>query len=404
VPETSVQKSRAIPWKEAREIVRTRTAERWKSPAREYIPIAESSGRVLASDVLADRDYPPLDRTARDGFAVRSSDMPGRVRVIGEVRAGDLFSRSVGPGEAVEIMTGAPVPDGADTIVMIEHVRRDGEYIEFHGEAPPGQFINFRGGEAPEGATVLSTGTKIGFPEVGMLAAVGSASVPVFARPHVAIVATGDELVEPGEYAEPYQIRNSNAYSLAAQVRNAGGIPEMLGVARDSERATREAIESGLDADLLLLSGGVSAGKYDYVEAVLKELGAEIWFDRVAIQPGQPLVFGRTRETPFFGLPGNPASTMVTFEIFARLALEMLAGQPPHELTVTHARLTTDFSHRGSLTRFLPARVSPAGELTPIGWTGSSDIAALTRANAFLIAAAEKPEWKEGEWMPVILR
>ena len=404
VAQTSTQTGRAVPWMEARTIVIDRVSREAARPSVERVDLSNADGRVLAEDVAADRDYPPLDRTARDGFAVRSADVPGRFRVIGEVRAGDQFSGSVGSGQAVEIMTGAPIPDGADTIIMVEHVRRDGEFVEFTGDAPAGQFINERGGEAPAGRVVLRSGTRIGIAEIAMLAAVGRPTVQVFKRPRVAIIATGDELVEPGEAVAPHQIRNSNAWSLAAQVTRAGGVPEMLGIARDTEEATRPLIERGLESDLLLLSGGVSAGKYDVVETVLGSLRAEVWFDRVAIQPGQPLVFGQARGTFFFGLPGNPASTMVTFEIFARTALEMLGGQPPRGPVRTYARLKAPFRHRGTLTRFLPAWVSPEGEMIPISWTGSSDIASLTRANALLVADAEKPEWQPGEWMPVILR
>ncbi len=374
-----------------------------RKPASLPIDLEAADGRVLAQDVYADRDYPTLDRSARDGFAVRSADMPGRVRVTGEVRAGESFSGSVQPGEAVEVMTGAPVPAGADTIVMVEHVERDGDFITYRADAPLGQFINQRGGESPAGSLLLSAGVRLGFPEIGLLAAVGCAHPEVFAQPHVSIIATGDELVAPDQHPEPHQIRNSNAYSLASQVRRAGGIPKILAVARDDEAETRDLIEAGLQADLLLLSGGVSAGKYDVVEGALRSLGAQFFFDRVAIQPGQPLVFGRARERFFFGLPGNPASTMVTFELFARTALEMLGGQPAREPVFLEATLTRNFRHRPGLTRFLPASVSPAGELTPIAWTGSSDIAAMTRANAWMMIDPDRAEWTVGDKLPVIL-
>ena len=359
-------------------------------------------GRVLAQPVVADRDYPTLDRSARDGFAVRSSDVPGRLRVIGEVRAGDRFGGTVQRGEAVEIMTGAPVPDGADTIVMVEHVQRDGASIQFDRGSPAGQFINYRGGEAAAGAVLLPAGSRVGYTEVALLAAVGVSSVRVFRQPRVAVLATGDELVSPKKKPAEHQIRNSNAYSLAAQVERAGGIPEILGIARDDEEVTRGLIDRGLASDLLLLSGGVSAGKFDVVEAALRALGAHFFFDRVAIQPGQPLVFGSARERFFFGLPGNPASTMVTFEIFARTAVEVLAGQTAREPVFYEARLTRDYSHRPGLTRFLPAIVSPDGGLTPVPWTGSSDIAALTRANVFMVVNAEQKEWRAGDLMPVL--
>jgi molybdopterin molybdotransferase len=358
----------------------------------------------LACDVFADRPYPTLDRTARDGFAVRSEDMPGRVRVIGEVRAGQRFEGAVRPGEAVEIMTGAPVPEGADAIVMVEHVRREGDSIVFDETVPRGQFINFRGGEARRGALMLGAGTRIGYCEVALLASVGVAAVPVFAQRQVAIVTTGDELVTPDQTPLPHQIRNSNGYSLMAQVCRAGGLPELLGVARDDLGETQAVIDRGLAADLLLISGGVSAGKYDVVEQALRSFDATIFFDRVAIQPGQPLVFGWARGCFFFGLPGNPASTVVTFELFARTALEMLSGCPPREPVFSMARLIKSYRHKPGLRRFLPALVSGGGELTPIGWTGSSDIASLTRANAFMVVDPERAEWKAGEYMPVLFK
>jgi molybdopterin molybdotransferase len=395
--------SPALSYRDARAVV-VREVCRARPHPTEAVPLEEAAGRVLGTDVLADRDYPTLDRTARDGFAVRSADMPGRVRVVGEVRAGGRYSGAVGCGEAVEIMTGAPIPEGADAVVMVEHVTRDGDYVVYGGDAPRGQFVNYRAGEAKAGSVLLRAGTRIGYAEIALLASVGNVPVTVYAQPRIAILATGDELVGPEEKPAAHQIRNSNVYSLAAQVKRAGGIPEILGVARDEEEETRGLIDRGLASDLLLLSGGVSAGKYDVVEQALRSLGAEFFFTRVAIQPGQPLVFGKARDRFFFGLPGNPASTMVTFELFARTAVEALGGQAAQEPVFTESRLTRDYRHRPGLMRFLPALVSAGGELTPIAWTGSSDIAALTRANAFMVVDAERSEWKAGERMPVLLK
>ena len=394
--------NKAIPFLEARHIVTRELTSARILLAIETVALDAADGRVLASDIHADRDYPTLDRTARDGFAVRSEDMPGRARVIGEVRAGERFEGRVGAGEAVEIMTGASVPDGADTIVMVEHVRRDGEFIVYGDAAPVGQFINYQGGETAAGNLLLAAGTRLGYTEIGLLAAVGCSRPAVFCKPRVAILATGDELVTPESVPEAHQIRNSNAYSLAAQVKRAGGIPEILGIARDSEAETRGLIDRGLASDLLLISGGVSAGKYDVVELALQSLEAQFFFDRVAIQPGQPLVFGRAKSRFFFGLPGNPASTMVTFELFARNALEILCGQSPQDPVFLEARLTQNFSHRPGLTRFLPAFVAASGDLTPIPWTGSSDIAALARANAFMVVDPQCTEWQAGDRMPVL--
>jgi len=267
------------------------------------------------------------------------------------------------------------------------------------------QFVNPRGCEAAAHEVVLKRGKRLDYTDVAMLATFGRGAVSVYRKPLVALIATGDEIVEVNEAPQDFQIRNSNIYSLAAQVNRAGGAPQILPVARDTEAHTRELIERGLAADLLLLSGGVSAGKYDVVEKVLAGLGALFYFDRVSIQPGQPLVFGRAREKFFFGLPGNPASTMVTFEIFARAALELLSGQEEVSLHMPFARLTREFRHKTGLTRFLPARVSPDGtEVTPLPWSGSGDVAALTRANAYLVADATRAEYPQGELIQVLLK
>jgi molybdopterin molybdotransferase len=267
------------------------------------------------------------------------------------------------------------------------------------------QFINARGCEAAAGQTVLHAGKRLDFTDIAMLATFGRPKVHVYRKPRIAIIPTGDEIVEVDQTPADFQIRNSNAWSLAAQVARAGGVPEVLGVARDTVGHTRELIEHGLKFDLLLLSGGVSAGKYDVVEPVLAALGAEFFFDRVLIQPGQPLVFGRAGGTFFFGLPGNPSSTMVTFEIFARAAQELLAGQVETPLPMPLARLTRDFRHRPGLTRFLPARLSESGdEVTPVEWHGSGDVPALTRANAWLVADPDRPDYTRGELIRILLK
>ena len=372
--------------------------------ATEMVAMCDAAGRVLAESIVADRDYPPFDRSARDGFAVRSADVPGELRVIGEVRAGTVFSGAIGTGEAVEIMTGAPLPEGADAVVMVEHTRREGDRVIIERGAKPQENFNPRGTEALRGAVVLNAGTRIGFAQAAVMAMVGCERVAVHRQPRVAIVPTGDEIVERGETPREFQIRNSNAWSLAVQARRAGAIPEMLPIARDNYESTREQIERGLEADLLLLSGGVSAGKYDIVERVLADLGARFFFDRVLIQPGQPLVFGAVREKFFFGLPGNPVSTMVTFELFARAAIDKMNGIAEPALPLTRAKLTHEFRHKTGLTRFLPARLSANGAtVTPQPWQGSGDAITLARANAFLVAEPDREAWAAGEDIRVML-
>lgn len=392
-----------LTFSQARETVLRTVRQARTLPSPESVSLSDAAGRILAQPIAADRDSPALSRSVRDGFAVRAIDLPGQFDVIGEVRAGESFHGAVGPRQAVEIMTGAPIPDGADAVVMVEHTRREGTRVSTDHSGEPGQFINPRGCEAAAGTIVLHPGKRLDYTDIAMLAAFGYDRVDVFHRPNVAIIPTGDEIVEVHESPQAFQIRNSNTYSLAAQVTRAGGSPWILPVARDTFAHTRESIAHGLQSDLVLLSGGVSAGKYDVVEEALASFGAEFFFDRVLIQPGQPLVFGRASSKFFFGLPGNPSSTMVTFEIFARAALELLAGQDDPPLHTPLARLTCDFRHRPGLTRFLPARLSDDGtEVTPIEWHGSGDVPALTRANAYLVADPDRPEYLRGELIRVL--
>lgn len=372
----------------------------------EPVALGDAAGRVTAEDVTADRDYPPFPRSARDGFAVRAADLPGELRVIGEVRAGERYAGALEKGQAIEIMTGAPLPDGADAVVMIEHTTREGDLVRIDRTAKPGDNFNPQGGEARAGDVVLRKGSRLGFAEIAVLAMVGRQCVTVNRRLRVAILPTGDEIVEAGEqHLETFQIRNSNAMSLAVQVTRAGGLAQILPIARDNYESTRELIERGLAADLLLLSGGVSAGKYDIVERVLADLGAEFFFDRVLIQPGQPLVFGSVGSKFFFGLPGNPASTMVTFEVFGRAAIAIMEGCSDTSLPLLRARLTRDFRHKPGLTRFLPARLSADGATVEAeSWQGSGDVAALARANAFLVADPDRESYAAGDDIRVLMK
>jgi len=371
----------------------------------EQVSALEAAGRILAEDVTADRDYPPFPRSARDGFAVRAADVPGDLRVIGEVRAGELYSGEVTAGEAVEIMTGAPLPEGADAVVMVEHTERSGNRVQVSRSLKVGENFNPQGIEAKHGSTVLTAGRRLGFAEIALLAMVGRECVAVYRRPRVAILPTGDEIVEAGQAPEAFQIRNSNAWSMAVQVARAGGDPQILPIARDNYESTHNLMLQGLETDLLLLSGGVSAGKYDLVERVLADLDAQFFFDRVLIQPGQPLVFGTARGKFFFGLPGNPASTMVTFEVFARAAVELLSGANEAPLRLLQAPLSKELSHRPGLTRFLPAQVSADGStVTPEPWQGSGDVNSLARANAFLVTEPDRESWAAGEMIRVLLK
>jgi molybdopterin molybdotransferase len=399
-----------LTFEQARQCVLDQLRESNPQPRVEEVSLSEVAGRVLAQAVRADRDYPAVSRSVRDGFAVRAADVPGNLLVIGEVRAGEKFAGQVQPGEAVEIMTGAPLPRGADAVVMVEHCTLEGDRVNVPRTLGPDENVSLQASQARANGVLLEPGHRLGFAEAGLLAMVGLSRVEVYARPKVAIIATGDEIVEVTQTPLEYQVRNSNVESLAVQVAGAGGCPTVLPIARDSYAATRESIEHGLRFDMLLLSGGVSAGKYDIVERVLADLGAEFYFDRVLIMPGQPLVFGKARGKFFFGLPGNPASTMVTFEIFARSAVELLGGQAESMLPLTWSKLARDFHQKPGLTRFLPARLSTGGGsdltpmVTPLSWQGSGDVPALARANAFLVTEPDREAWAEGDWIRVLLK
>ena len=392
----------ALPFPFARQIVLDQLAGACPASAPESVALPGALGRVLAHPILADRDIPSLARSVRDGFAVRSAETPGRLRLAGEVRAGEPALLPLPPGSAIEIMTGAPLPEGADAVVMVEHTTRDDTHVIVPA-ATPGLNFNPQASEASAGAVLLPAGERLSYPGIALCASVGAANIAVHPKPRVAILATGDEVVPFDQTPLPHQVRNSNTLSLATQVTLAGGIPIVLPTAPDRLDETRALIEQGLESDLLLLSGGVSAGKYDVVELALQQLGAQFFFDRVAIQPGQPLVFGRARDTFFFGLPGNPASTMVCFEIFARAALDRLAGRPHAPLPFTRASLEHPFSHRPGLTRFLPARLHPNGHsVARISWTGSSDVPAIAQANCFLVAQPDTPEYHAGDLIDIL--
>ncbi len=371
----------------------------------ERVPLLDACGRVLAEPIAADRDYPPVPRSARDGFAVRAADLPGALRIAGEVRAGESFQGRVERCTAVEIMTGAPVPEGADAVVMVEHTAVSGDTVSIDRSPLSGDNVSAQGSEARAGTVLLEPGQRIDYAGIALLAAVGRSQVSVFRRLRVAILATGDEIVPIEDHPAAYQIRNSNSYSIAAQVARAGAIPVILPVARDEFESTGELVGSGLQCDLLLVAGGVSAGKYDLVEKVLAQAGAEFYFDRVKIQPGQPLVFGSVQGKFFFGLPGNPGSTMLTFELFARAAIELLSGQNEANLPLTLSRLCHDFRQKRGLTRFLPALLSADGShVSPIAWRGSSDVPALARANSFLVTEPERETWNAGDLIRVLMK
>ena len=290
---------------------------------------------------------------------------------------------------------------------MLEHTRREGDTVHFDREAIAGQSIVARGSEASPGQTILSSGLRLGYAELALAAQVGATQLRCANKPRVAILSTGDEVVSIDEAPGAFQIRNSNSVSLAAQVRLAGGEPVPLGNAADRVEDLRAKIERGLREDVLVLSGGVSMGKYDLVETVLQDLGAEFYFDAVAIRPGKPAVFAKCRDTLVFGLPGNPVSTMVTFELFVTPALDLLSGAAARDLPLLEARLGAALHEKAGLTHFLPARVEWSGarpQVKALRWQGSGDIIALAHANCFLVVAADSARIETGENVPILLR
>ena len=398
-----------LTYEQARRTVIEQATKNARPRTTATMSVWDALGFVLAQDVATDRPYPPFDRSTRDGFAVNAAEAaPGaKLRCAGEVKAGDDFATPLKPGTCVQIMTGAAVPAGANAVVMLEHTRREGEVVHFDRAVSAGQNIVPRGSEAGPDQKVLSTGQRLGFAELALAAQVGAAQLLCANKPRVAILSTGDEVISIDEAPRAFQIRNSNSVSLAAQVRLAGGEPVALGNAADRVDDLRAKIERGLKEDVLVLSGGVSMGKYDLVETVLKDLGAEFYFDAVAIRPGKPAVFGKCSDTLVFGLPGNPVSTMVTFELFVTAALDLLSGAPVRDLPLVEARLAEELHEKPGLAHFLPARVEWRGstpQVKALRWQGSGDIIALAHANCFLVVAADRGQVNVGESVPILLR
>ena len=391
-------------------------AARVATPVTEVVELLAAAGRVLAELVVADRDIPPFPRSTRDGYAVRAEDLsrvPATLEVIGEIKAGESLERipAIGHGQAAAIMTGAPVSEGADAVVMVEYSSQRGKQVEITKGVVGGENIVPRGAEAREGGLLIERGVRLNEAAIALAASVGRSQLQVYRRPRVAVLTTGDEIVDISAMPGPSQIRNSNSYSLAVQIQRAGGEPVVLPVAPDEPRQLRSLIEEGLNADLLLMTGGVSMGRYDLVEQVLSEMQAEFFFTGAKIQPGRPVVFGRSgspkRGTYFFGLPGNPVSTMVTFELFARPMLEALAGRSPRKLRFLHARLKSEIRIKTGLRRFLPAMLSGEfehSEVEIVAWQGSGDIAATARANCYIVVPPDREVIPAGEFVAVMRR
>jgi molybdopterin molybdotransferase len=362
--------------------------------AIESVALSDSLGRVLAEDIIADTDLPPFDRAQMDGYAVRAADVsntPARLRIVGESAAGSGWHHEMKASEAVRIMTGAPVPIGADAVQQVELTREvnNSEFVEILEPVVSGRSIVRRAGEIKAGATVLRAGEDINAAMIATLASFGYAQVEVGRRPRVAVMATGSELVDVDQKPGRDQIRESNNYTIATYAALAGATVARLPLAvDDTEELKKQITQAAEQSDVLITSGGVSMGVYDFTKAALKELGAEIYFERVALRPGKPTVFARLGNTLIFGLPGNPVSVAVTFNLFARAALRAMQGATRPELIEETAVLASDL--KGSIDResYLPAvlRTDEKGTLLaePLKWGGSSDFVAFARATALI--------------------
>jgi molybdopterin molybdotransferase len=395
-------------------------------------------GLVLAEDVASDIDSPPFRKSMVDGYAITADDLnvsPLGVAVVEEIPAGRAPAKTLLPGQTARIMTGAMLPDSAAAVVMLERTETlPGDVVRIL-ESPirPGQNILKLGQEMRVGDVVLKAGAVLRPQELGILASVGRTSVNVFRRPRVAVLSTGDEIVEPSERPGPAQIRNSNAALLCGQIARAGGTPHYLGIARDTLESLRPLVDLGLSHDVLVLSGGVSAGKLDLVPEVLRERGVLPAFHKVHMKPGKPLFFGvaphprpltpdpsppKTGERGeernedggeggvlVFGLPGNPVSSLVGFELFVRPALRALLGRSEPHVRLIPARLAIDFRHKSDRPTYHPARLEFSEEgltASPVPWFGSADLRSISQANGFAVLPAEERSYPVGELIDVV--
>ena len=400
-------------------------------PATERVKLAAAAGRVLAETLRADTDQPPFARSTRDGYACRAAEISAHrpLAVSGSTHAGDAPAGQLARGTVWEIMTGAPIPRGADAVVMLEHVEAAGSADEPAIRLLPprviekGENIVARGAQARKGSALLTPGMLIGAQQIALAAACGATELTVYARPRVAILSTGDELVPIAAKPRAGQIRNSSSAMLAAMVAAAGGEPWILPIARDTAKSLDAALARAAAADLLLITGGVSAGKFDLVEPALARMGARFHFTGVRIQPGKPVVFGeiprrstkliqnenrakRIRSMQWLGLPGNPVSSAVTFLLFGAPILAVLAGRTELGPQFALARLSADVKAKPGLTRFLPAACTFANaepEVALVAWQGSGDLAAMARANCFLVVPEDCERLKAGATVRILL-
>jgi molybdopterin molybdotransferase len=379
----------------------------------EKVSLLEALGRVIAEDIFATRDLPPYDNSGMDGYAVKYADIqnasksrPIRLKVIGDLPAGSASTKIIEQGQAIRIMTGAPIPMGADTVIPVEETEEKEGFVSIFREVPLGEYIRRAGEDVKKGVRVFSTGDVISPAGVGMLASLGRSSVSVYQRPLAAILCTGNELVDVDGELDEVKIVSSNSYSLAAQVKECGAIPVQLGIAKDRREEIIEGLHQGIRADVLISSAGVSAGDFDYVKGALSELGMELIFWRVAMKPGKPLAFGTINKKPVFGLPGNPVSSMVSFEQFVRPSLLKMMGHREPFRPVIEATLKGVIHKESGSRHFIRALVSLEGNqytVAPAGAQGSGILRSMVKANGLIVVPEDREIVKAGERVKVQL-
>jgi len=379
----------------------------------EKVNLLDALGRVIGEDILASRAIPPKNNAAMDGYALRSADIRGASRerpvvlnVIEDIPAGAIPQKRVGQGQAARIMTGAPVPDGADAVLRMEETEKDGQRVRVFVEAPAGQDIRLAGEDVRSGETVISRGDIVRPAEIGMLATVGRSFISVYQKPLVAILATGDELVDVDENPSPWQIISSNSYALTAQVLDCGGIPLQIGIAKDTREDLTAKLQSALRADLIISSGGVSVGDYDLVKDIMKEVGNRMQFWQVAMRPGKPLAFGAMNGVPLFGLPGNPVSSMVSFEQFVRPSILKMTGHRNLFRRTIRALLTASIEKKKGTRHFIRARVTiEDGRYRAVatGEQGSGILKSMVQANGLIVLPEHTASVNAGDTVTVQL-
>jgi molybdopterin molybdotransferase len=383
----------------------------------EKLPLLSSVDRVIAEDITATRANPPLDNSAMDGYAVKASDTKGAteetpviLKIIADLPAGSILKDRINDGEAVRIMTGAPVPDGADAVVMVEYTERsetsdNKAMVKILREAKPGDNIRRSGEDFKIGDVVIKRGKVIRAAEVAMMAALGISYVTTYQKPRVAVLSTGDELIDIYEPPINGKIANSNSYAIAAQITGCGGQPVQLGIAMDNKDDLEKKLGYGLNCDCIVSSGGVSVGDFDFVKDVLKDMGSDMRFWKVAMKPGKPLAFGTISGKPAFGLPGNPISSMVAFEQFVRPALLKMAGRKDIFKTPVVAELSKDTKKKPGRVYFIRAileRKNNNYRVTPLEEQGSGIISSMVKANALILLPAEGTSYATGDIVKVI--